>query len=155
MRQLDASIYICLIDGVAALHSRLLSEHFTEHTLKDLIVWREEEIIGTRMLCKGINEDTPFYCLAHGGTEETIEAFYRLVFEPKIKRAYLSFPMTAVTDLEDVKKEIGEFRQTMKKHFTCLTPAIWKRRSCRVWPLRPLKTARIFSKSRRAAKPSG
>ena len=123
MRQLNADIYICLIDGVAALHSRLLSEHSSEHTLKDLIVWREEEIIGTEMLCKGINENTPFYCLARGGTEETIEVFYRLLFEPKIKRAYLSFPMTAVTDLEDVKKEIGEFRQTMKKHFTCFDPA--------------------------------
>ena len=122
MRQLDASMYICLIDGVAALHGRLLSEHASDHTLKDPIVWREEEIIGTEMLCKGINEQTPFYCLARGGTEATIEAFYRLLFEPKIKRAYLSFPMTAVADLEDVKKEIGEFRQTMKKHFACFDP---------------------------------
>ena len=122
MRQLDAGMYICLIDGVAALHGRLLSEHASEHTLKDLIVWREEEIIGTEMLCKGINEQTPFYCLARGGTEATIEAFYRLLFEPKIKRAYLSFPMTVVADLEDVKKEISEFRQSMKKHFTCFDP---------------------------------
>ncbi len=122
MRQLNASMYICLIDGVAALHSRLVKEHFTEHTLKDLIVWREEEIIGTEMLCKGIDEDMPFYCLARGGADETIEAFYRLLFEPKFKRAYLSYPMTAVTDLEDVKKKIGEFRRTMKKHYTCFDP---------------------------------
>jgi hypothetical protein len=122
MRQLGADMYICLIDGVAALHGRLLSEHASDHTLKDLIVWREEEIIGTEMLCKGINEQTPFYCLARGGTEATTEAFYRLVFEPKIKRAYLSYPMTAVANLENVKKEIGEFRQTMKKHFTCFDP---------------------------------
>jgi adenylate kinase len=122
MRQLGAGLYICLIDGVAALHGRLLSEHASDHTLKDLIVWREEEIIGTEMLCKGINDNTPFYCLAHGSTEETTDAFYHLVFEPKIKRAYLSYPMTAVTDLEDVKKEIGEFRQTMKKYFTCFDP---------------------------------
>ncbi len=122
MRQLDASMYICLIDGVAALHGRLLSEHASDHTLKDLIVWREEEIISTEMLCKGINEQTPFYCLARGGTEATIDAFYRLLFEPKIKRAYLSYPMTAVADLEDVKKEISGFRQTIKKHFTCFDP---------------------------------
>ena len=122
MRQLNADIYFCLIDGVAALHSRLLSEHSSEHALKDLIVWREEEIIGTEMLCKGINEQTPFYCLARGGSEETVEAFYRLLFEPQIKRAYLSYPMTAVADLEDVKKEIIQFRQTMKQHFTCFDP---------------------------------
>jgi len=121
MRQLGGDIYICLIDGVAALHSRLLSEHSSEHSLKDLIVWREEEIISTEMLCKGINEQTPFYCLARG-EEETVEMFYRLLFEPKIKRAYLSYPMTAVADLEDVKKEIAGFREVMKQHFTCFDP---------------------------------
>ncbi len=122
MRQLNADTFICLIDSVAALHGRLLSEHASVHTLKDLIVWREEEIISTEMLCKGINEKTPFYCLARGGTEETVETFYRLLFEPKIKRVYISYPMTAVVDFEDVKKEIAVFRQTMKQHFTCFDP---------------------------------
>jgi adenylate kinase len=121
MRQLDADVYVCLIDGVAALHSRL-SEHVSEHTLKDLVVWREEEVIATEMLCKGINEKVPFYCLARGGAEPTVETFYRLLFEPQIKRAYVSYPMTAVAELEDVKREIGEFRRTMKKHFTCFDP---------------------------------
>ncbi|UCE99197.1 MAG: AAA family ATPase, partial [Planctomycetota bacterium] len=78
MRQLGADIYICLIDGVIALHRRLCDEHSTEHSLKDLIVWREEEIIGTEMLCKGIDENIPFYCLARGAKAETIETFYRL-----------------------------------------------------------------------------
>ncbi len=122
MRQLNGDIYICLIDGVAALHGQLLSEHASEHTLKDLIVWREEEIIGTEMLCKGINERTPFYCLTRGVGEDTVEMFYRLLFEPKIKRAYLSYPMTAVVDLEGVKKEIAEFRRVMKQYFTCFDP---------------------------------
>jgi adenylate kinase len=122
MRQLNADIYICLIDGVAALHGRLLSEHASVHTLKDLIVWREEEIIATEMLCRGISEDTPFYCLARGGTEDTVDAFYRLLFEPHFKRAYISYPMTAVTELEDVKKEIGEFRRFIKQRFVCFDP---------------------------------
>ncbi|MBN1391179.1 MAG: AAA family ATPase, partial [Sedimentisphaerales bacterium] len=121
MRQLNADTYICLIDGVAALHSRL-GEHASEHTLKDLIVWREEEIISTEMLCKGINEKTPFYCLARGSAKETAETFYRLLFEPQFKRTYISYPMTAVADLEGVKKEIDGFRETMKKHFVCFDP---------------------------------
>ena len=123
MRQLGADIYICLIDGVVALHRRLLDEHSTEHTLKDLIVWREEEIIGTEMLCKGISEKIPFYCLARGAGEETIETFYRLVFEKVCKKAYLSFPMTNVVDMKNVKKQIDGFRQLMKKFFTCFDPA--------------------------------
>jgi adenylate kinase len=99
MRQLNADMYICMIDGVAALHKRLADEHTIEHSLKDLIVWREEEIIGTEMLCKGISDTIPFYCVARGSEEETTEAFYRLVFEPAGKKAYISFPMTAIADV--------------------------------------------------------
>ena len=122
MRQLDADMYICMIDGVAALHNRLLDGHSTDHTLKDLIVWREEEIIGTEMLCKGIDDTVPFYCLARGAAEQTIETFYRLLFEPKRKRVYLSFPMTAVADMPDVRNKIDEFRRTFKGLFTCFDP---------------------------------
>ena len=95
-----------------------------------MIVWREEEIIGTEMLCKGINEGSckagsqriPFYCLARGSEEQTTETFYKLVFEGQIKKAYLSFPMTAVDDMEDVKREINEFRRLMKQSFICFDP---------------------------------
>lgn len=123
MRQLDADTYVCLIDGVVALHGRLTNEHAVEHSLKDLIVWREEEIIGTEMLCKGIDERIPFYCLARGAQEETIETFYGLTFGRDKKKVYLSFPMTAVGDMQTVLAEIGEFRQSMKKHFICFDPA--------------------------------
>jgi adenylate kinase len=122
MRQLGADMYICLIDGVAALHARLVDEHSTEHCLKDLIVWREEEIIGTEMLCKGIDDAIPFYCLARGAKEQTTETFYNLVFERHSKKAYLSFPMTHVGDMENVKKEINKFRRLMKKLFICFDP---------------------------------
>jgi adenylate kinase len=122
MRQLDTDMYICLIDGVITLHARLIDEHSTEHSLKDLIVWREEEIIGTEMLCKGINEEIPFYCLARGAREETIEIFYRLVFGSGCRKAYLSFPMTAVGDMVNVKSEIDEFRRLMKCFLTCFDP---------------------------------
>jgi len=123
MRQLGANMYICLIDGVAALHTRLIDEHSTEHSLKDLIVWREEEIIGTEMLCKGIDDKIPFYCLARGAEQETTETFYKLVFERNDKKAYLSFPMTHVGNIENVQKEISEFRRQMKQFFICFDPA--------------------------------
>lgn len=123
MRQLGADMYICLIDGVIALHSRLADEHYFEHSLKDLIVWREEEIIGTELLCKGVNEAATFYCLARGCEEQTTETFYELVFERSRKKAYLSFPMTHVADMKAIQEEINEFRRLMKQFFTCFDPA--------------------------------
>jgi len=123
MRQLNADMYICLIDGVIAVHRRLSDEHSIEHTLKDLIVWREEEIIGTEMLCKGASDESAFYCLARGCEEQTTETFYRLIFEGDRKKAYLSFPMTHVAEMESVRKKIDEFRKLMKGLFTCFDPA--------------------------------
>jgi len=123
MRQLGADMYVCLIDGVIALHSRLIDEHSIEHSLKDLIVWREEEIIGTEMLRKGVNESVPFYCLARGAEEPTIETLYNLVFNRSCKKAYLSFPMTLIADMKSVQEKINEFRRLMKQHFVCFDPA--------------------------------
>ena len=122
MRELNADMYLCMIDSVTALHARLEKEHSVEHTLKDLIVWREEELIGTEMLCKGINDKVPLYCLSRGADNETSEIFYKLIFEKKTKRAYLSFPMTAVSNMENVKNEINEFRKDMNQYFTCFDP---------------------------------
>ncbi len=122
MRLLNADMYICLIDGVVAMHLRLLEQHAVEHSLKDLIVWREEEIISTEMLCKGINDKVPFYCLALGGGQPTVDTFYRMAFQRDVKKAYLSFPMTAVASLESVTREISEFRRRMKQSFVCFDP---------------------------------
>jgi len=122
MRRFNADMYVCLIDGVVALHTRLVEDHAVEHSLKDLIVWREEEILGTEMLCKGIDDTIPFYCLARGAETETAETFYGLVFDNHMKKAYLSFPMTAVVDMENVQKEINGFRRLMKQLFICFDP---------------------------------
>ncbi len=122
MRQLNADMYVCLIEGVVPMHLRLLEQHALEHGLKDLIVWREEEIISTEMLCKGINDKIPFYCLARGGKEETTDTFCRLMFRRHLKKAYLSFPMTAVARIPAVTAEIDEFRRRMKRSFISFDP---------------------------------
>jgi adenylate kinase len=123
MRQLNADMYINLIDGVTALHHRLEREHEIQHSLKDLIVWREEEIIGTEMLCRGIGEHVPFYCLARGVEAETTKTFYEIIFEQHRKKAYLSFPMTHVAEMFGVRKSIDEFRVKVKEAIVCFDPA--------------------------------
>jgi adenylate kinase len=123
MRQLNADIYINMIDGVTALHHRLERDHLMQHSLKDLIVWREEEMIGTEMLCRGLGDNLPFYSLARGMENETVETFYNLIFKNDMKKAYISFPMTHVMDMPDVQGEIDKFRNRMKQSFVCFDPA--------------------------------
>ena len=123
MRQLDADMYINLIDGVTSLHHRIERDHEIQHTLKDLIVWREEEIIGTEMLCRGVGDNIPFFCVARGADVETTQTFYQIMFEPQRKKAYLSFPMTHVVEMSNIKQSIDSFRSAMKPCFTCFDPA--------------------------------
>jgi len=74
------------------------------------------------MLCCGTGDKPCFYCLARGEEKETVEDFYRLVFEPEYKKAYLSFPMTQVVDMPKIREQINSFRKEMKKYFICFDP---------------------------------
>ena len=123
MRQLDADMYVCIIDGADVLHVRLTEEHHIRHSLKDILVWREEEILGTEMLAAGVSQTSkPFYALARGCESDTSETFYKLLFEPHRRRVYLSFPMTHVVDMPEVQREIMQFRKTMTQHFIGFDP---------------------------------
>jgi adenylate kinase len=123
MRQLNPDLFICMIDGVEPLHYRLNQKHQIHHTLKDLIVWREEEALATQMAQQGTNENAGFYILARGFEEGTTETFYRLAFETKRQKAYLSFPMTHVAGMPEVLAEIKGFRDAMKSLLVCFDPA--------------------------------
>jgi adenylate kinase len=123
IRQLNADMYICLIDGIDALHVRLTDEHPMRHSLKDLMVWREEEILATEMMRNGTNEKALYYCLARGCQDTTAKTFYRLAFEKECKKAYLSFPMTHVANEPEARKQIDKFRVQMKDLFTSFDPA--------------------------------
>lgn len=127
--RINADMYVCLMDSVDALHARLEQDHLIDHTLKDLLVWREEELLGTEMMMRGCTwqrdntKGAPFYALAIGPDNQTAEMFFRLMFCPHMRRCYLSFPMTHVADMPDVLAEINTFRQMMDKHFVIFDPA--------------------------------
>jgi adenylate kinase len=122
IRRLHPDMFVCMIDGIEPLHLRLTTDHHIQHSLKDLMVWREEETLATEMMQQGVNEKAGFYTVARGTQDATIEAFYRLVFEPQRKKVYLSFPMTHVAQMPEVLGEIDVFRAAMKEWFTCFDP---------------------------------
>ena len=122
IRELDPDMYVCMIDGASALHLRLTDAHPIRHSLKDLLVWREEEVLATEMMQMGTNEDAEIFCLARGEGRGTVETFYRLAFEKERGKAYIGFPMTHVMDQPALIEEINGFRDEMKKCLTCFDP---------------------------------
>lgn len=126
MQALDADLYVVLVDNVDRVHNRLTRDGHTDHTLKDLMVWREEEILATELLSQIVRGHGCFYVCARGGDaleSGTAQTLVRLMFHPNIRKAYLSFPMTHVADDSDALGEIERFRREMKRHFTCFDPA--------------------------------
>ena len=43
IKAFNADLYITLLDNVESVHQRLMRDHDIDHTLKDIMVWREEE----------------------------------------------------------------------------------------------------------------
>lgn len=122
MKAFDADLYVTLVDNVDAVHERLLKEHDVPHTLKDIMVWREEEILATEILAHAIGRHGTFYVLARGQNEATAESLVRLMFESQRKKIYPSFPMSHVMDMPDVLAEIDGFRASLAEHFICFDP---------------------------------
>jgi len=48
--ELNADVYFTLVDNLDAIHERLTREHDVPHSLKDILVWREEEIVSTEII---------------------------------------------------------------------------------------------------------
>lgn len=122
MTDLDADLYVTLVDNVDAVHERLQREHDVPHTLKDIMVWREEEMLATEIMAHAVGGHGRFYVLARGQEGETAESLYRLMFEPARKKVYPSFPMTHVMDMPAVLAEIDAFRAALSEQFICFDP---------------------------------
>ena len=123
MLELDASLYFTLVDNVDAVHERLSREHELAHTLKDILVWREEEILATEVMARIIRGHGHYYVIARGIERDTAESVYRLLFESHRRKVYPSFPMTHVMDMPAILAEIDAFRETMAEHFITFDPA--------------------------------
>jgi hypothetical protein len=139
----NADLYVVLVDNIETVHARLLRDHDFEHSLKDLMVWREEEILATEILAKaplphaaggagahaggGHAGGARFLVLARGragmeGNGSTAETLFRLIFRPHMKKVYPSFPMSHVADLPETLAEINAFRAKINEHFIAFDP---------------------------------
>jgi len=115
-------LFICLVDNIEVVHDRLHAEHDIDATLKDCMVWREEEILATELMAQAVGCRNGFYVLSRGRHQSTTETCYRLIARNDMKKVYPSFPMSHVVDLPDVLAEIDQFRAALAEHFITFDP---------------------------------
>ena len=123
VKEFNADLYLTLLDNAESVHQRLQRDHDIDHTLKDIMVWREEETLATEILANILRGYGHFYMISRGREIPTTDTVYRLMFKNELKKVYLSFPMSHVMDLPDTLAEIDEFKAKINEHLICFDPA--------------------------------
>jgi len=131
IKTFNADLYVTLLDNVESVHQRLVRDHETDHSLKDLMVWREEEALATEIIANITRGYGHFFMVSRGGKNgragqerpPTTQTIYRLMFESRRKKVYPSFPMSHVMDLPDTLAEIEQFKAALSQHFITFDPA--------------------------------
>jgi adenylate kinase len=119
--KLGIDTFICLVDNIEVVHQRLHADHDVDATLKDCMVWREEEILATELMAKAV-KGSQFSILSRGRHEDTVRTLFRLVCRPDMKTVYPSFPMSHVMNMPEVLAEIDQFRASLAEHFITFDP---------------------------------
>ncbi|HET6429221.1 MAG TPA: AAA family ATPase [Phycisphaerae bacterium] len=142
MKELDADLYVVLVDNIDRVHARLRRDGHTDHNLKDLMVWREEETLATELLAEIVRGHGRFYILARGIHGPNPTELAKLIFAPQFRKAYLSFPMSNVVGDAAVAAEIHRLRTAMRKYFTCFDPGDLEEKPLAVEALAAAKAGR-------------
>ncbi|MEO0511547.1 MAG: ATP-binding protein [Planctomycetota bacterium] len=117
----EPELFVCLVDNIEVVHERLHRDHVIDANLKDLMVWREEEILATELMSQAV-PGSRFAIVARGRHELTTKTLFRLIARPDMKKVYPSFPMSHVVGMPDVQAEIDEFRAALAEHFITFDP---------------------------------
>src|SRR5881227_2289030 len=81
LKAFNADTYITMLDNAESVHQRLLRDHDLDHTLKDIMVWREEEVLATEILANITRGYGNFFMVSRGRNVPTVQTIYRLMFE--------------------------------------------------------------------------
>lgn len=131
VRDLQPDFIVNLIDDVDAVRERLdglkESEKLpadTRYSLKDLLVWREEEMLASEILASVL--DIPHYVLGVSLEEQVsecpLEVVYNLMFEPWKRKAYISFPIRQAQARRETWERVTRYRKIARSHLTAFDP---------------------------------
>lgn len=103
-----------LVDDVDAVKVRLeKSVEYADHefSLKDLLVWREEEIFASELLAAWLGLQDEFYIVPRKHAPTLLR---QLLFEDHKDRFYLSFPITHITGEPDALAQVKDYKNRIR-----------------------------------------
>jgi len=122
IRKFQPDLVVNIVEDVDQTWLRLQQNRNPEshlYTMKDLFVWREEEILASQLLAQIPNKPAEFLIVPKPDAETIIT---RLITKPTLKRCYISFPITNVLDKPDIMEDIENYKDAMKETFLAFDP---------------------------------
>jgi adenylate kinase len=117
LNRLKPDLYVTVTSGVLSLRERLREQPRWQHqSIEDLLVWREEEQFFTEEMAR--MQRKPQYLL---GRSASVETFYRLMFEPRLRKVYLSYPMAHVEP--GLERGLDRFKRRLQEDMVVFDPA--------------------------------
>ena len=96
----------------------------TTYGMKDLLVWREEEILASEILASFLG--VPHYVLGVSlepeVTDYPLEIAHSLMFELWKKRSYVSFPISDAQAKPEIWDKVQDFRRRVRNRLCCFDP---------------------------------
>ena len=121
LNRFGPEMIMTLIDDVDLVQKGLVERGTSIFQLWELLAWREEEIHTARLLCDTLERLTgrsiPFFLIPK---KQGPDLFARLVTNPGLKKAYLSFPVTGLPP--DQKEQVDKFKVEVASQVICFDP---------------------------------
>jgi adenylate kinase len=133
LREFRPDLIVTLIDDVHVTRERIIEREYARadpsrfYTLRDMIVWREVELLMSLTMARNLNS-VPHKILALNQGPITL---YQLMFESRHPKAlgeegkyevYASFPVTEVEKNIELKDQVNQFRNIIKRYFIVYDP---------------------------------
>lgn len=122
IREFSPDLVINLVEDVDQTWLRLGLGRSPEshlYSMKDLFVWREEEILASHLLAQIPNNRAEFLIVPKPDADQIL---VKLMTQPQLKRCYISFPITNVLDKPEIMADIERYKDEMKKIFLAFDP---------------------------------
>ncbi len=119
----DLDVIKLRLDSLQQLGQLPSDSHFT---LKDILVWREEEILASRFLAEALS--IPFFIagvsLDAQVDPQPLQTVYSLLFEQWKKRAYVSYPISDAQGRPELWAKVVRFRKLVRRYVAAFDPLI-------------------------------
>ena len=120
-QDLDPDLYITIIDSAAVIQEAMKRNKqwkTQQLTIHEILSWQNLETLITSKYWANAKRKR-FFAIPKKQPAETL---YKLMFFPKAKTAYASFPMTNLKNPEESNKKIDKFISQLREYFVVIDP---------------------------------